>query len=261
MSSFFYNLGRRAAPHILKARWIGATLAGTEGERIEAESRMGASLAKAFMRDILLEPDGAPARRLQDIGTRLAVRLRDRQRTFRIACMQFPEVNALALPGGFIFVSRSLVDLCGDSDDELAFTVAHEMGHVVQGHAARRFLTDAILRALAGRTRLAVPRGGGQALIALLTQLLEKNYSQGQETEADRFAVHLTASAGFDPAAASAFLRRLATLSDAPSALGQYLSSHPSFAARVRCVDEARASVAKTVKKARDAPPRKALRR
>ncbi len=248
MSGFFYNLGRRLAPQVLKAQWIGAALTGTEDERIKAEFRMGASLAKAFARNVRLDPDPVPARRLRDIGTRLAARLRNRERSFRIACMQFPEVNALAFPGGFIYVSRSLIDLCGNSNDELAFTVAHEMGHVVRGHAARRFLTDSVLRTLAARTRTAAAGARGQALIALLTKLLQKNYSQGQETEADRFAVHLTASAGFDPAAASAFLRRLADVSHTPSALGQYFSSHPSLAVRVRCVDEARATVARTVR-------------
>jgi len=245
MSTIFYNLGRRFAPHLLKARWIGAALAGTEDERVEAESRMGASLANAFAREVLLEPDGAAAGRLGDVTGRLRARLRNRQRVFRVACMQFPEVNAVAFPGGFIYVSRSLVDLCEDCDDELAFTLAHEMGHVVQGHAARRFLTDSILRALATRMRSVTSQR--QALWTLVTGLLKKQYSQRQETEADRFAVHLMASAGFDAAAATAFLRRLSVVSDGPSVLGQYFSSHPSFAARIRCVEEARSLVARTV--------------
>lgn len=247
MSGFFYNLGRRLAPHYLKAQWIGAALTGTEDERIEAEYRMGASLANAFARKVPPDPDGARALRLKDIGGRLAIRLRNRQRKFRIRCAQFPEVNALAFPGGFIYVSGSLVDLCEGNDDELAFAVAHEMGHVVQGHAAKRFLTDSVLRALATKTRHAVPRGGGQAVVALVAQLLEKNYSQGQEAEADRFAVHLAASAGFDPAAAGAFMRRLAGMSDAPSTLGKYFSSHPHFGARIRAIEETCRSVVRTV--------------
>lgn len=244
-SSFFYNLGRRFAPHLLKARWIGAALTGTEDERIEAESRMGASLAHAFTRRIRLEPDGTASRRVTDISRRLSARLRNSKRAFRVSCMQFPEINALALPGGFVYVSRSLVDLCEDSDDGLAFTVAHEIGHVVQGHAAKRFLTESVLRALATRTRRAVPQG--QSILALLAELLKKQYSQAQETEADRFAVHLMASAGFDAAAATAFLRRLAATSDGPSTPGQYFSSHPGFAARIRCVEETRSLVARTV--------------
>jgi predicted Zn-dependent protease len=51
---------------------------------------------------------------------------------------QADEPGAFALPGGFLYVTRPLLEICGFDEDEVACVVGHEMGHVVRGHAMER---------------------------------------------------------------------------------------------------------------------------
>ncbi len=237
MDDLFYQLGRKAGRKLRAGRWVWSSLAGSEQEALEAEYRAGCDVAQSFDRECDLEKDTESARFVARISERLAQRLNNKQRRWRVLVTQSSEANALALPGGFIYVSRGLLDLCQHDEDEIACVVAHEMGHVVKGHAMERITNEFLTAAAANAVR---PAGGllAQWVLGTGVKLLGRAYSRDREFEADEFGARLAAAARYDPRGAiRAFerLRRLESESHIP--LSQYYSTHPQLeerAARLR---------------------------
>jgi Zn-dependent protease with chaperone function len=221
-----YALGRKAAPLIFKVNWIMKSLAGSESEKIAAEFQMGYLLAQLYEEKV----PSAENNRLSEIAGKLASSLRNKERRFAFKCDQSGVPNALAIPGGFIYLSESLIDLCGEDRDAIAFVLAHEIAHTISGDANKRFLTKAVISGLS-RVRT---RGMNPAVQGLLAHLVQQGYSREQEYAADRFAVALTKAAGFDPAGGCRLFSSLRKRDgDAASAMGAYFSSHPALADRI----------------------------
>jgi beta-barrel assembly-enhancing protease len=232
MSGFFYDLGRKAAPAVLRTRWIYRSLTGTESERIKSEYAMGCYLTYLHTRDGNLDRTPQTVRWLNETAGRLAHCLINRERRFQVRCLNSPEPNAFALPGGFLFVSRSLLDLCEFDEDEIAFVLAHEMGHVVRSHSFNRLLTSEVAKVL---SRGGPVKGALKPIVGrLVNQLVTQGYSRRQEFEADHFAARLTRAAGYDPQASRRLFDRLKGLASEPENLAAYFSSHPPFADRIR---------------------------
>ena len=231
MPSFFESLGRSCGRVARKARWLGQELTGTEDEALEAEGRVGRDLAEALAAEL---PDGqkpAADAQVDACGSRLVACVRNRKRQFRFLVLPGPQLNALALPGGFIYVTQPLLTLCAAQEDDLAFVLAHEMAHVIRFHVKDRILGSSLLSLMIG----AAPGSGAlrQALRQMARQFLNSEYSQEQELEADAFGVKLVRHAGYEPAAGLRVLRLLQTqLGGAAEGRG-YFSSHPPFATRV----------------------------
>jgi beta-barrel assembly-enhancing protease len=228
-----YNLGRALSPRLRQANWLLRSLTGTEAEAIRAEFAVGRDLARSFSRQFEVCADPAVHDLVTELGTRLADRVTVPDWRFTFAVVTPPEVNAFALPGGFVFLTRSLVEFCERDRDELAFIVGHEMGHIVRRHAMDRLMANTVLRAAV--TGLATARGvAGQSLAGLATTVFQKSYAQDQEFEADRFGAQLAQRAGFDPAAASRALKRLGAQAREGGPLSAYFSSHPPLKLRVQ---------------------------
>jgi predicted Zn-dependent protease len=236
MAGFFYNLGRLIGPKVRKAEWVVRSLTGSEAEAVVAEQAVGRDLARAFLEQ--MEPDRDPAARehLDYLAARLTPGLREPTRGFRFLAVRAPEPNAFALPGGYVFVTRRLIDLCSWDHDELAFVMGHEMGHVVKRHAIERLMANTLFNGVAAR----LPIGGAVLrphVAALLSTLLHQGYSREQELEADAFGARLAAAAGFDATGVRRVLVRLAAESAAEPLLGGYFASHPPLAERLRQIE------------------------
>jgi predicted Zn-dependent protease len=235
MSGLFYNMGRMLGPHVRKAQWVWQSTAGSEADAIRLEHDVGQDLACGIRQQLKLDPDPQIVHLLNEVGSRLAGRVANKLRTFSFETLEGGAPNAFALPGGYIFVSRSLVELCQRNQDEIAFILGHEMGHVIRGHAMDRIVTNSAI-ALGSRF---ISRG---ALTGLLNtvgiRLLESSYSQDREMEADKLGALLVVAAGYNPKAPAVLLSRLANLnpSGAESNFGHYFSSHPSFNLRIQNV-------------------------
>lgn len=232
MPGFFYNLGRLAAPKVRKAKWVWRSLTGTEVEALAAEHAAGRDMADAVLSEFEPDPDEAPGQLLNELLGRLTNCLTKQNRQFAVRLVRSAEANAFALPGGFLFVTRPLVELCQSEPNELAFILGHEIAHVVHKHALDRMLSssisDALLRSIpiAGLLR--------SQFAGVLRQLLQSGYSQDQELDADEFGLRLSRAAGFDTAAAAQMLARLRDRSGDPLELLAYFASHPPFDVRIR---------------------------
>jgi len=142
--------------------------------------------------------------------------------------------NAFALPGGHVLVTSALLDQAG-SENELAFVLAHELGHV-EARDPLRALGRGLLVALA----LAALGGtDGSAIVGSAATLGELAFSREQERAADRFALALVAAEYGHVAGASDFLARLPDARPAGGAerAVSWLATHPRSADRVAELD------------------------
>ena len=160
---------------------------------------------------------------------------------YRVTVLDSPVVNAFALPGGYVYVTRGLMALVND-EAELAGVIGHEIGHVNARHSAQRqtaaigtSLLGAVLGAVVGSDALNQVVGlGGQGLLA--------SYSRDQEYEADMLGVRYLAKAGYDPYAAADFLQSMGAQEELNARVrnaqydpsrNDWLASHPATPDRV----------------------------
>lgn len=230
----FYRLGRITGVQFRKAKWMWQSVAGSEADAIQAEQGVGRDMAAVALEETPRDLDQPTQALLDDVAGKLTAVVRNRLHRFQITVVNLDRPTAFALPGGFVFVARSLVQLCDQNRDEVAFVVAHEMAHVIRRHAIDRLLQQKVVSTLA----LASPARGALAswIRRVGVQGLARAYSQDQEFEADELGLLLTRAAGFDAAGAIRLLQRLGTLEGTPGplGLGPYISTHPVVEDRVR---------------------------
>ena len=140
MSGLFYNLGRRVGPHVRKAKWIWQSMTGSEAEAMKAEHEVGQDLARQIRRELGPDTEQRTVQMVNEVGFRLAGCVANKLRRFSFEAVEGGEPNAFALPGGFVFVTRSIVELCEWNEAEVAFILGHEMSHVIRGHAMDRII-------------------------------------------------------------------------------------------------------------------------
>ena len=191
--------------------------------------------------------DGPQAAFVERVGKRVALQsgLSNSQNDFTVQLLNSPVENAFAIPGGYVYVTRQLLALM-NSEDELAFVMGHEVGHVAARHSAGRQRTSAIggvlasiVGAVAGNSNIGQLVGAGAQQAAGLYTL---KYGRDQEYQADTLGIRYVAGAGYDPGAAPLILGALGaeTALDArvagrdATATPSWLSTHPSNAARVQ---------------------------
>jgi predicted Zn-dependent protease len=160
---------------------------------------------------------------------------------YRITILNAPAINAFALPGGYLYVTRGLLALANDSS-EVAAVLAHEMGHITANHA--------VARQNKAREALIVSKAVSEVLddkeLALTSsQRTLASFSRQQELEADSIGVKTIGKAGYDPFAAARFLGAMARFSDFRSSMTlrdkrpEFLASHPATPERVEFAEKA----------------------
>jgi predicted Zn-dependent protease len=224
-------------PKVRKAKWMWLSATGSEADAIAIEYHVGRDLANEIRSQLDYGREAQCDRLLNEIGQRLADCVANKLRRFNFGTIKGAEPNAFALPGGFVFVTKSLVDLCQSNPDEIAFILGHEMAHVIRGHAMNRIVSSSAINIASRVGPARGPLSGWLRRVGV--QFLESAYSRDMETEADRLGVRLVAAAGFDPKGGAKLFARLAKLRspDSQINLGKYFSSHPSFEARIHNIN------------------------
>ena len=150
---------------------------------------------------------------------------------FRITAEQ--ALNAFALPGGHVFVSWPLLELCRGQRDEIAFVLGLEMAHIKLRHTLDRIVRDSVLSLL---LRQSPGRTAASAWLQKVgQQTLGRAYSRDDESAADSFALSLIRTCGGDVLAGERLLEKLAQGRARPSAAtwAEYLATHPPLAERI----------------------------
>lgn len=198
----------------------------------EQEIEMGHKTAISLEAKYGLSQDKQLQERVNNIGQKLAAvsGRNDLQYTFKV--LNSNEVNALACPGGFVYVFKGLIDYM-PTDTELAGVLGHEVGHVAKKHTVnaieKQMWTSLIL--------LAATRGQGLGLVQAAQQALFAGYSRTDERGADKEGVKNTINAGFNPYSMLITVRKLDDLSK-QGGVSKYglFSSHPEPEERVKRV-------------------------
>jgi Zn-dependent protease with chaperone function len=147
------------------------------------------------------------------------------------AVIRRPEANAIALPGGRVYVFQGLVAKA-NNPDELAGAIAHEMGHVAQRDGVRVLMQAAGLSFLFGML-IGDFSGGGVAVMAMRT-VLQSSYSRETEAAADGYGAALLGRLGRDPRALGAILVRIA---GTPGPMAKILLDHPEAQERAAAIE------------------------
>lgn len=177
---------------------------------------------------------------LNELGQRLVSASKDAKQDFEFFAVPDSQVNAFALPGGYIGVHTGLI-LLTQSESELASVLAHEISHVTQHHIARMIagqrdsllmslagLALAILASRAGGNSSGDAAGGAIAATQALAIQYQLNFTRENEYEADRIGFQRLDAAGFDDTAMATFMERLQRSSRfADSGGSSYLRTHP----------------------------------
>jgi predicted Zn-dependent protease len=176
---------------------------------------------------------------VNEVGQRLARSSELAQLQFTFTVVNSDIVNAFALPGGYVYVTRGLLALVS-TEAELAGVLGHEIGHVTARHTAQRYSASVAGGLAAGVLGLLIGADVGQnyAVGALLA-----GYSRDQELEADTLGVRYLTRTNYDPNGMSSFLAKLqadsalsAELAGQPGKADSFdaMQSHPRTADRVR---------------------------
>lgn len=169
--------------------------------------------------------------------------VRDTPFTFRV--LDSPVVNAFALPGGFIYVTRGLLAYL-ENEAQLAVVLGHEIGHVLGRHSSEQAARAQLSQfGLLGAAVLGGVVGGGQVAEGILNyggtglQLLQLKYGRGAEREADQAGVAYAEFAGYDATEASRFFISLQRLGEqSGQSVPNFLSTHPDPGERAQTIPQ-----------------------
>ena len=198
------------------------------------EIAMGQLADAEVRREMGLYDNPELQRYVQDIGYRLAKLSHRPNLPWQFAVVDHPAVNAFALPGGFIYITRGILPYLND-EAELAGVLGHEIGHVTARHSAQQ-----ATRAMLGQGALIglgvfVPstRPFGDLSSVGLGVLFMK-YGRDDEREADRVGIEYISKGGWDPAAVPELLLTLSRMDElSEKGVPNWLSTHPEPASRV----------------------------
>lgn len=149
-------------------------------------------------------------------------------------------VNAFALPGGYIYISRGLLALA-NSEAELAGVLGHEAGHITARHSAERYSHGAVTSLGAGILGAVVGNSGVSQALNVGSNLYLSSYSRGQENQSDTLGIRYLANSGYDTRGMQWFLQNLQNHSALQAQVTgknkgpaiSYFSTHPATSERV----------------------------
>jgi beta-barrel assembly-enhancing protease len=180
------------------SRKIGAGRLGN-WYSLESEIRMGREYSQFVDKYVKLLDDAAVSEYINRIGQNL-VHHSDASVPFTIEVIDFDEVNAFSVPGGYLYVNAGLI-LAADNEVELAAAMAYEIAHVAARHATRQ-MTRSNLATLLSIPLIFVGGGAGLALqgtTRAATPLAFTKFSRSFEAEADYLGLEYLYETGYDP--------------------------------------------------------------
>ena len=249
-------LSRCALPVMILATAVACATNPATGKRefslmSEAqEIQIGKEMDGEVRRQMGLYEDAGLQRYVEEIGMRLARASERPNLPWHFAVVDAPAVNAFALPGGYIYLTRGILPFL-DNEAELAGVLGHEIGHVTARHAAQQYTQTT--SAGVGLTILSifVPEARPfQGLAETAFGVLFLKHGRDDELQADKLGVNYAARTGWDPEGVAGMLNTLSRLDEASGTrkgVPNWLATHPAPADRVQeiqpVVQQARATV------------------
>jgi predicted Zn-dependent protease len=205
----------------------------------QQEVQLGQQYSAQLNQELPIVNDATVNNYVNQLGNQIA-RQGGRNLSYRFYVVNTDAVNAFAVPGGFIYVNRGLIDKAANMS-ELAGVLAHEIGHVEERHSVEQLERQQtanvglnLAYVLLGRA----PSGVEQAAIGVGGSLYFASHSREAEQEADRVAIDYLRGAGIHPRGLVTFFQKLmADQNRQPSQLEAWFSTHPTTADRVQATN------------------------
>lgn len=194
---------------------------------IAQEQAIGKRMAERLERQCRLVRDPVVTQYVEDLGQRL-VRNSDAKIPFTIKVIDNDEVNALALPGGYLYVDSGLI-LAAHNESELAAVMAHEVAHVAARHATRN-MTKAELWNIVSMPLIFFGGPIGMTLrqvSGFAYPMSVMKFSRDAEREADLLGIEYAYAAGYDPASFVNFFERLKANKLQKNFIAKTFATHP----------------------------------
>jgi predicted Zn-dependent protease len=203
----------------------------------EQELQMGAQFAAELESQLRFIEDAAVVGYVDNLGQSLARVSQRNDIPYTFHVVDTDEINAFALPGGYLYVHRGLIE-AADNEAELAGVLAHEIGHVVGRHSARQLSQQMGVSVLAGIALGQDPNVVAELAAQIAATGALMSYSRDMESEADEYGVQETYDAGINPVGIATFFDKLVALRDGAEsgAVEHFFSSHPDPGVRAATV-------------------------
>lgn len=212
------------------------------------EKTIGRDMLEMIKARMSLVEDGEVLTYVQAIGNRIVKQVGNTPYQYRFFVINQAVPNAFAVPGGYIFIYRGLIELM-TSEGELAGILSHELAHIQAHHYQRRAEEGHILNvaAIAGVLAAALlgSQGGGSASSALMmgtlagAQTAQLKYSRENEEEADQLGLRYLTGAGYPAKDMVTVMQRLSQAQwMANSSIPSYLLTHPALSERVQYLQD-----------------------
>ena len=224
---------KRKDPNAIGNRGVGK---GINFYSVEKEMALGKQLAQEVERQAKIVDDPLISEYVNRVGQNLA-RNSDAKVPFSFRVIEADDLNAFALPGGYIFVNTGLIQMA-EEEDEFAGAVAHEVAHVAARHLTRQATKSEIANLLT--IPLSVLLGGwtGYAVrqaAAVAVPMTFLSFSRKDETEADYLGVQYMYAAGYDPTGVINIFEKLDALNRRkPGTVSRLFATHPMDTDRIQ---------------------------
>jgi beta-barrel assembly-enhancing protease len=225
---------RRAGAAVLAASLVSAAPAAAVNLfTVQQDVQAGRQAASQVERQMPMLRDAQVTSYVNAIVRRLAAQAGGPEFNYQAKVVNSREINAFALPGGYIYVNRGLISAVRN-EAELAGVLAHEIAHVAERHGTEQ--ATKAYGAQAGVGLLAQVLGGRNRRLGVAEQVIGTvgvnaafmKFSRNAEHEADRVGAQIMARAGYDPMAMASFFDLLqAQKRSNPNAVAKFFSSHP----------------------------------
>ncbi len=149
------------------------------------------------------------------------------------------ELNAFCMPGGKIMFYTGLIKHLSLSDAEIAVVMGHEIAHALREHSREQVSQAMAAQATIGIGAALLGLGDGAASLANAgyDALIATTFSRGDESEADRIGLELSARAGYDPRAGVTLWQKMLKASQSGSRPPEFLSTHPAETSRIQQIE------------------------
>lgn len=204
------------------------------------EVEIGRDMAARLLGAAPLANDARLQRYVNNVGRWLASQTERAELPWQFGVLEAPQLNAFAVPGGTIFVTRGLVQRMR-SEAELAGVLAHEIAHVLKKHHLKA-IQKAAQASLAGEALSMALRDSNSAprakLVSFGTEMYARGLDKADELEADRLGIVIAARAGYDSYGLPAVLQTLQAMNPQDSGLSLMFKTHPAPGERLEALGE-----------------------
>src|SRR6266850_1671594 len=196
----------------------------------EEEIALGRDVAARLVGAAPLVADARAQRYVNHVGRWLASQTERADLPWKFGVLEAPQINAFAVPGGTVFITRGLLEKMG-SEAELAGVLGHEIAHVLRKHHLKAIQKGALASLsgdVAGAALTNVNSEARHKLVAFGTEMYSRGLDKGDELEADRLGVVIAARAGYDAYGLPSVLQTLQGMNAADSAVALMFKTHPA---------------------------------